>query len=349
MEKVVLKCEIITPMFMAGTDGKTPELRPSEFKGMMRFWWRAIRAEGNIQKLQKEENSIFGGTAKGESRSEINIVLSSHLPDEKFIGDDIRNKIRNEEGCKYLLYSTFALKMQRKYIKPNYSFEIILKGLKLEALKKVLASLWLSIYLGGFGTRARRGAGNIAITDIFGNPYELNFIPDATSPERLKRWMEKNLNLIKKLIGSSATDKYTNLSNSRILIFSPKSSWIEALDFIGKKFMDFRNRNKSRLWEMASFGMPVMHDRFSVRMVPYKKVYRLSERFSSPLIFKVIKAGNIYFPLLVKLHFNEIYVGKEIKIGRKWKRERIEKIDAEAIIDEFLSQTHHYIEEELSL
>lgn len=35
MEEVTLKCEVITPMFMTGADGKTPELRPSEFKGII--------------------------------------------------------------------------------------------------------------------------------------------------------------------------------------------------------------------------------------------------------------------------------------------------------------------------
>ena len=29
---VKLECEIVTPMFMAGADGNSPELRPTEFK-----------------------------------------------------------------------------------------------------------------------------------------------------------------------------------------------------------------------------------------------------------------------------------------------------------------------------
>jgi len=49
-----LKCRLITPMFMAGADGRTPELRPSEFKGMMRWWWRAIKAEDDIERIKKE-------------------------------------------------------------------------------------------------------------------------------------------------------------------------------------------------------------------------------------------------------------------------------------------------------
>ncbi|MGC8872690.1 MAG: type III-B CRISPR module RAMP protein Cmr1, partial [Caldimicrobium sp.] len=73
MKKVILKCKIITPMFMAGADRSNPELRPSEFKGMMRFWWRAIRAESDIEKLKKEEAEIFGGTGEKEGKSKVRI------------------------------------------------------------------------------------------------------------------------------------------------------------------------------------------------------------------------------------------------------------------------------------
>ena len=60
VHSVIFKCRVVTPMFMAGADNETPELRPSEFKGMMRFWWRAIKAEDNIEKLKQEiENFKF--------------------------------------------------------------------------------------------------------------------------------------------------------------------------------------------------------------------------------------------------------------------------------------------------
>ncbi len=37
MREIKFVCKVITPMFMTGADGRTPELRPSEFKGMMYF------------------------------------------------------------------------------------------------------------------------------------------------------------------------------------------------------------------------------------------------------------------------------------------------------------------------
>jgi CRISPR type III-B/RAMP module RAMP protein Cmr1 len=76
MKWVKFTCSVVTPMFMAGADGRTPELRPSEFKGIMRFWWRAIREDDDIEKLKEEEAKIFGGTEKeGKSKVAIRITL----------------------------------------------------------------------------------------------------------------------------------------------------------------------------------------------------------------------------------------------------------------------------------
>jgi len=55
MYSVSFELETITPLFMAGADGITPELRPPSFKGMMRFWWRAMRADNDWKQLAKDE------------------------------------------------------------------------------------------------------------------------------------------------------------------------------------------------------------------------------------------------------------------------------------------------------
>ena len=102
-----LKCKTITPMFMAGADGKTPELRSSEFKGMMRWWWRAIKADDDIGKLRKEEAEIFGGTGEGEGKSKVRVIVK---PGSIDIGNDVREVINDDPGLKYLYYSTFSLR-----------------------------------------------------------------------------------------------------------------------------------------------------------------------------------------------------------------------------------------------
>ncbi len=52
MKTIEFECETITPMFLAGADGKTPELRPPSIKGLMRFWWRAINGHLPLNNLK---------------------------------------------------------------------------------------------------------------------------------------------------------------------------------------------------------------------------------------------------------------------------------------------------------
>ena len=55
MNTITFELETITPMFMAGADGETFELRPSSIKGDMRFWWRAYYWGKNSTMLSPEE------------------------------------------------------------------------------------------------------------------------------------------------------------------------------------------------------------------------------------------------------------------------------------------------------
>jgi len=47
-------------MFLAGADGKTPELRAPSIKGAVRFWWRAMNGCLSIKDLKEKESEIFG-------------------------------------------------------------------------------------------------------------------------------------------------------------------------------------------------------------------------------------------------------------------------------------------------
>lgn len=290
-------CKVITPMFMAGEDKSSVELRPSEFKGMMRYWWRAIRAEESIEKLKKEEAGIFGGTGEGEGRSKVRIILNSPIPPENQIEEGIGEELGRFEGCKYLLS-----KVKREYIKEGHRFEIRIKvSEENKAFKHALCSLWCSIYLGGFGARARRGWGNVVVeyTDSENVLPEIRFVPTANNKEELSEWINKNIKEIRKIIGSSTTQecKYTTLSGGRVVICEAHDGWKEALDFIGRELKEFR-KNKDPV-ELSVFGMPLIKG--SKRIVPY--IDQVSyPRLSSPLIIKVIESNSKFFPVVIRLN-----------------------------------------------
>ncbi|HOQ40247.1 MAG TPA: type III-B CRISPR module RAMP protein Cmr1 [Fervidobacterium sp.] len=329
MKRIVLTCETVTPMFMYGADGRTPELRPSELKGMMRFWWRAAKGEDNIEKLKNDEFQIFGGVGNGGRKSKVNLRV---IFDKNSLHNNVRYDLRTDPkikskqagssfslqypGISYLLYSTILegkkTSYVKNYIKDGFSFTISITSFDPNTYEQVIAAFWLAVYLGGFGTRSRRGAGNIMIKNVSGDDTAgISFVPTVGDSDHLKEWFDSNIEKIRSAFNFGTTSKYSTLAGSQLLIFNPQRTWFEALEHTGRMFADFRRQNKSMLWESAAFGMPVIHRRSGVKMVPCGTHGKLSDRFSSPIIFKVIKSQNLFFPLVLKLNVNMNKIGKE--------------------------------------
>ncbi len=143
-----IKCKIVTPLLMHGNDGndgKTPELRAQSFKGIMRFWWRAINGNLSLEEeLKKKEAEIFGDTSR---KSSFRIkILNKNIKKGSFAPLPHREKSFKVNG-----------------FNPNQIFEIEFLGKNLELAKNIFL---LSTILGGFGQRARRGFGSLEIVQI---------------------------------------------------------------------------------------------------------------------------------------------------------------------------------------
>ncbi|WP_353686784.1 type III-B CRISPR module RAMP protein Cmr1 [Thermodesulfovibrio sp. 3462-1] len=343
MNRCSLLCQVITPMFIAGADSRTPELRPSEFKGMMRFWWRAIRAESDIDKLKKEEAEIFGGTGEKEGKSKVRIKVIPQRA-HQFIGWNLKNDYGldwhfdkdtqslagKDAGIGYLLYSTVLPRQERKFIKDGFEFNIELSSFDEKSFKNAIASLWASIYLGGFGTRARRGGGNIIVKKIEGETYGINFIPKGSSSDEIFNWLKGNLHkcfeIVRGGLPSNFVSEYSNLSFSRIIISNQLfPNWKDALNNIGKIYLDFRKEHKSNVLDTAVFGLPRKH------AIAEKGNIKINRR-SSPLIFKLIKTINGFAWLVIRLSSEFLEEGTIIKAGS-----RIQKPDYK-LIDEFWNE-----------
>jgi CRISPR-associated protein Cmr1 len=158
MDKIIFECESVTPIFMYGADGKTPELRPASIKGLMRFWWRAINGDLSLDKLKKQEDEIFGNTDNKSSFS-VKIPLSKKLQTEKI--NPLPHKKQGDKG-----YHT------KNAFKTNQTFKIIFTGKNLELIENLFK---LTTILGGFGQRSRRGFGSIKIKTI--NENEVLVLP----------------------------------------------------------------------------------------------------------------------------------------------------------------------------
>ena len=134
-----LNLEIVTPMFLRGTDNRTPELRPPAFKALFRYWWRAAVGETNVNTLREKEGDLFGST-KGRSPLSISIPGSVALRSAEYPPLPHRDNFRIQA------------------FSPNGCFSLTLTAPELREYKKIAK---LSFLLGGVGNRSRRGFSSI--------------------------------------------------------------------------------------------------------------------------------------------------------------------------------------------
>jgi CRISPR-associated protein Cmr1 len=179
MDKIILKCEIVTPMFCYGADGKTPELRVPSLKGALRFWWRAIHPNLNLDELKKKETEIFGGSGDNEAKK------------SSFFLQIISSQFK-KEYVNPLPHKTKTFK--KDTIPAKTKFEIIIRGENHLKIRNLIE--FISI-VGGIGGRSRRGFGSFKISAIDGESYNFELTNDEL------------VNLIQKINPKFEFKKYT--------------------------------------------------------------------------------------------------------------------------------------------
>lgn len=145
MNSFKLDCEIVTPMFLAGSFTNEPELRPPSLKGIMRYWWRAVNGNLPLKDLKEKESNIFGASNEQIGKSKFNIRIQSEKLDvDKY--KPIPHKNFRFEG-----------------FNPGQKISITLTSY--HEVSKLEDILKLSLILGGLGRRTRRGFGSLKYSD----------------------------------------------------------------------------------------------------------------------------------------------------------------------------------------
>jgi len=322
MHTITFTCEIITPMFLAGADGSTPELRASSIKGALRFWWRAMHGDMPISDLKRAETEIFGGGGEKAKRSSVIIRLGDKSLDIVANNDNSIDQ-KKWPGTGYLLYSVLYMN-KRDYFNPDSEFILSFSSYYPDKLKEVVKAFVCLVLFGGFGSRSRRGAGSIYVKSIEGN-YEDQLkdiagilgMSEIENPKQFIAHLKENIKLL--VDSYPAEGSYSALNGSSLYVMEPKTDWLQALECIGWRFKEIRGSIKHDVGGTPNFGLPVQHSKKSVKprlmMVAgkaFKKksddwgVKKLSERRASPLVIKVIKTQDYrYFPVALHLqgHF----------------------------------------------
>lgn len=182
MQSITFECEVITPMFLAGADGTTPELRPPSIKGALRFWWRALNGHLPLKELQSREGKIFGSTEYGRSK----VIIR--------INEDMEWDRRSDAPP-----TPHKPRYSKNAFRPGQNFSIILtltndvalgggEFFKKEDLEKLFL---LTATLGGIGGRVRRGFGAFNIVNMK-QPKTLSEIRDLL-PNEYFRLVDKKI------------------------------------------------------------------------------------------------------------------------------------------------------------
>lgn len=306
MKTIAFECEIITPMFLAGGDGRTLELRPSSIKGVLRFWWRAMNGHlpiddikppgGEVKKgLRSQETDLFGGGGENARRSSV-IIRTTH-PELSQVETDfpkanisvnVKGKPQSVNLLEYLAYGTYDWDKQLKknvFQRPYYSvggkFEIIILFPEDASYQKtIFECLYLMSVIGGIGSRARNGYGRLKINGINENIKSVDFFSFVSSLKRGNR------------------SDYTAFSDEMKLFRTSKkaNTWNDALFELAKAYRSARTSlDKPHFGDNRQYvSSPLMIDKVNKSFL---------ERHSKQYFFGIEKINSIYAGYLLFLPY----------------------------------------------
>ena len=253
---------VVTPLFCAGADGQRAEVRLPSFKGVLRFWWRALawsRCGGNLQKIREQEDALFGSSGGGQSRVLLRLDLVS-VPPTVRKGEVLTLSPTSEnvvgEGARYLGYGvmeafasrkkgTRAGELARPCLRAPVDFSVHMRlrehGLNAKEREEQLASLKEALIalgtLGGIGAKSRKGYGSLVIRSLLVNGA------NQWRPPRSAHDLRDVLSTLRRNHGGADQPEYTALSEKtrHVLVSSDKKEAMELLDLVGREFMRYRS------------------------------------------------------------------------------------------------------------
>ena len=292
MQEVTFEVETITPLFLAGADQTTAELRAPSFRGEMRYWLRALvgglvgTGPEGLKTVRDAETEVFGATNRGS-------VVQVRVSGQPTKLEEFRRESRGRDvtGKDYLLWSMVQsgradrgnLKPARWYFPPGTRFHVTLTAHDSNevAIKKGIAAFWLLTHLGSIGSRSRRCAGSLQAT---GETATLPFDIPQTA-QALQDQLTRGIQAAHRLYEGTPTPSREAAFDA----LSPATCRIWIL------------RNGERPWPnadaaMRDIGASLQNYRREINPIQRRKIFGLPlmgvdnrNRRSSPLLLRITK------------------------------------------------------------
>lgn len=302
MQEVIFDVETITPLFLAGADQETAELRAPSFRGVMRYWLRVLVGGGvgtnanGLENVRKKETEVFGATDRG---SAVAINISGIAGEAKKFDEPISRRVGGQwqaTGKGYLLWTMAEsgradrgnFKPARWYFAPGTNFQLALSARSPEdtKLKEGIATFWLLTQLGSIGSRSHRCAGSLGVRTVTNNITNLQFVT-PNNVEELQRQLQTGIELARTsfdiqrtTIQNAAFDVLSSGTCKIKILYDPRQPWPNyeaAMRAIGESLQSYRG-SVHPLQRRAIFGLPL-------RDVS-------NNRRTSPLLLRVTKLQN---------------------------------------------------------
>lgn len=251
----------VTPLFGAGADQNTAELRLPSFKGVLRYWWRALawrRLDGDLQAVHDAEKRLFGGPG-AEGQSKVRMRLTVEEPGTCLRpGGSLPGAPAGRgglPGAYYLGYGLMATagkdagRLTRGALVPPLRFTVemrVAKTVDSQALETLLDALKALGTLGGMGARSRKGYGSLMLIRLTladpaeGGPSgsrELWKQPETFDELRQAIATFHRNGALEKLPEYTA---FSSLSRS-VLVAAPVKEPLQLLNLIGQEMMHYRS------------------------------------------------------------------------------------------------------------
>lgn len=163
METRTYAVDFVSGFMVHGMEKNTPECRAPSIRGLLRFWLRAVAGGlvggGDIDGLNRVESYVFGSSDSGSKLKVVVIPGPQPLKAGRFKVVPVVDQRGDAAGFN----AAQSFKLQ---VTTLYDPELLI-------INAADAIFRLSIALGGFGLRARRGYGALRLSgEILANPDE---------------------------------------------------------------------------------------------------------------------------------------------------------------------------------
>lgn len=267
IETLRVTYDLATPLFCGGADPTVSEVRLPSFKGVLRWYWRAVvwaRMDGVLEAIQQAEQTLFGSPGGGQGkvcmRWAPGMVTRPQLAKGTVLKDGHGRTVG--PGARYLGYGVIEAfgsrvkgtqegQLIRGCMMPPLTLAIELRcrgltGEESDSLQRALRAVGL---LGAMGGKSRKGYGSLVLRELI-----IDGVARWHAPPTIEALHERIVELRRDCAvsgkGGGGVPAFTALTaqSRHVLVAAPEGAdAMTLLDLVGRELVRYRSWGKNGL------------------------------------------------------------------------------------------------------